>query len=54
VAVISKGRAQGGDATNDVSKITPSMGSSSALLSSTLSAPLGEFNAIKEHKANIE
>jgi hypothetical protein len=47
-------RAQGGDATDDASGITPSISSSSALLSSTLSARLGEFNAIEEHKEKIK
>jgi hypothetical protein len=37
-----------------VSGITPSIGSTSALLSSTLSARLGEFNAIEERKAKIK
>jgi hypothetical protein len=46
-------KAQGGDA-DDVSAITPSMTSGSALLSSTLSARLGEFNAIEERKAKIK
>jgi hypothetical protein len=40
-------RAQGGDATDNVSGITPSISSTCALLSSTLSARLGEFNAIE-------
>jgi hypothetical protein len=47
-------RAQGGDATDDVSGITPSILSTSELLSSTLSARLGEFNAIEERKAKIK
>jgi hypothetical protein len=46
-------KAQGADA-DDVSAITPSMTSGSALLSSTLSARLGEFNAIEERKAKIK
>jgi hypothetical protein len=45
---------QVGDATDNVSGITPSISSTSALLSSTLSARLGEFNAIEERKAKIK
>jgi hypothetical protein len=37
-----------------VSGITPSISSTSELLSSTLSARLGEFNAIEERKAKIK
>ena len=47
-------RAHGSDATDDVSGITPSMTSSSALLSSTLNAQIGEFNAIEECKAKLK
>ncbi len=47
-------RAQGGDVTDDVSGITPSISSTSALLSSTLSARLEEFNALEERKAKIK
>jgi hypothetical protein len=47
-------RGQGGDATDDLSGITPSMISTSELLSSTLRARLGEFNAIEERKAKIK
>ncbi len=46
--------AEGGDATDDVSGITPSISTSFALLSSMLSARLGEFNAIEEQKAKIK
>jgi hypothetical protein len=45
---------QKGDATDDVSRITPSTSSSSALLISTQSARIGEFNVIEEHKAKIK
>ena len=45
--IAKKLKTQGGDA-DDVSGITPSMTSGSALLSSTLSTRLGEFNAIEE------
>jgi hypothetical protein len=47
-------RTQEGDATEDVSGVTPSITSSSALLSSTLSARLGEFNVMEERKAKVK
>jgi hypothetical protein len=52
--VVKKIRVQKGDATDNVSRITPSISSSSALLISTQSARKGEFNVIEEHKAKIK
>ena len=49
-----KNRAQGGDAADDVSGITPSITSSSALLSSTLSVRLGEFNDDEQMKQDLD
>jgi hypothetical protein len=51
---LGKKWAQRGDATDDVSGITTSISSSSALCSSMLSARLGEFNAIEECKAKVK
>jgi hypothetical protein len=47
----AKGLAEVGD---DVSGFTPSISSSTQLLSSTLSARFGEFNQIEERKAQLK